>query len=420
MPKWHSRFATIVRRLAKEQGGNVLLACAISFPALAFAVGLAVDFTSAEADRVSMQGVADAAALAGATQLAVANPTAAAQRTQALAISQLNQLMGSWTLSINTQIRNSNTAMQVTISGNRPALFHDLFPSNGWDASATATAQAEGVMPLCALGTGSGGGFLGLGASTIVDLTNVSQVTAPNCLIQSNQNIAAENSAQVTAGAVQAVGTATGTISPAPQSGAPAIPDPFASINVSVPTLCTDLNLTILFGSSTLQPGVHCGVIIVANNATLTLAPGVHYFSLATLTLLNQAVLQGTNVALVFDDLSFFTFQDNSDIELQGLTSGPLAGFVIAATHGNTKTFTISTTSARTLLGVVYIPSGLLSITGDSPVAQASAWTVIVAQAIGVSGSADLVLNANYDGSEVPVPVGAGPGGAPQGVRLTN
>jgi hypothetical protein len=275
-------------------------------------------------------------------------------------------------------------------------------------------------MPLCALGTGTGGGFLGLGASTVLDLTNQSQVTAPNCLIQSNQNLAAEDTAQVTAGAVQAVGTATGAISPAPQTSAPAIPDPFAAINVSVPTLCSDLNLSVLTGTSTLQPGVHCGVIIVANDATLTLAPGVHYFSLATLTLANNAVLQGTNVALVFDALSFFTFQDNSDIELEGLTSGPLAGFVIATTQANTKTFTISTTTARTLLGVVYIPSGLLSITGNSPVAQASAWTVIVAQAIAISGSADLVLNANYGGSEVPVPVGAGPGGAPPGVRLTN
>jgi len=409
-----------MRRLAKEQGGNVLLAFVIALPAAAFAVGLGVDFTSAAADRVAMQGAADAAALAGATQLAVANPTAAAQRTRAFALSQLNKLVGNWTLSVNTRALSNNTAMQVTISGNRPALFHGMFPANGWDASATATAQAEGVMPLCALGTGSGGGFLGLGASTVVNLTSVSQVTAPNCLVQSNQNIAAENGAQVTAGAVQAVGTATGTISPAPQTGAPPIADPFTSVNVSVPTLCTELNLTILVGSQTLQPGVHCGVIVVGNNATLTLAPGVHYFSVATLTLLNNAVLQGSNVALVFDDLSFFTFQDNSDIELQGMTSGPLAGFVIATTQGNRKTFTISTTSARTLLGVVYIPSGLLSITGNAPVAQASAWTVIVAQAIGVSGSANLTLNANYDGSEVPVPVGAGPGAAPQGVRLTN
>ena len=398
-----------------------MLACAIAFPALAFAAGVAVDFSSVEADRVAMQGAADSAALAGATQLSVANAAAAAQRTQAMASAQLQQLVGNWSLNISTQILNNNTEMQVTISGNRPALFQNLFPSNGWDASATATAQAEGVMPLCALGTGSGsGGLLGLGATTVVDLTNVAQVTAPNCLVQSNQNVAAQNAAEVTAGAVQAVGTASGTISPTPQTGAPPIPDPFASIGINVPTLCTDLNVTLLFGSETLQPGVHCGLIIVGNNATLTLAPGIHYFSLATLTLMNNATLQGSNVALVFDALSFFTFQDNSDIELQGMTSGPLAGFVIATTHNNAKTFTISTTSAHTLLGVVYIPNGLLNITGDSPVAEASAWTVIVAQAIAIGGSANLVLNANYDGSSVPVPVGAGPGGVPPGARLTN
>ena len=41
-------------------------------------------------------------------------------------------------------------------------------------------------------------------------------------------------------------------------------------------------------------------------------------------------------------------------------------------------------------------------------VADQSAWTVIVAQAIQMSGSPNLVVNANYASSSVPVPGGVG------------
>jgi Flp pilus assembly protein TadG len=420
MQRRRSLVVSFLRRLVKARSGGVAITIAIALPVLVFVAVGAVDYTCTEADRVKMQGAADNAALSGAAQLAVDNSSTTAQRAQNFAVTQLVGLIGNWTLNVNSQVVNDGTAVQVTISGNRPALLNNLLPAGGWNVSTTATAQAEGRMPLCALGSGTSTGLLGLGSSAVINLTNLAQVTAPNCLIQSDQNIAAQNNAQVSAGAVQAVGQASGTISPTPQTGAPPIPDPFASTNINIPSLCTDVHLPLpMTGNNTLAPGVHCGTIVVGNNATLTLLPGVHYFFAATLTMESNAVLQGTNVALVFDLTSFFTFQDSSDIELQGLTSGPLAGFVIATEHDNVKTFTISTTSAHQLLGVVYIPSGLLNITGNSPVAEASAWTVIIAQNIGIAGSANLTLNANYNGSSVPVPTGVGPTGTTPGIRLT-
>jgi hypothetical protein len=45
--------------------------------------------------------------------------------------------------------------------------------------------------------------------------------------------------------------------------------------------------------------------------------------------------------------------------------------------------------------------------TGNN-VANQSAWTVIVAQALQLQGSPNLVINANYSSSNVPVPAGAG------------
>lgn len=379
---------------------------AIALPALAFLAVGALDFYDATADRVRMQGVADASALAAAAQLAIDTSTATASRAQSYATSQLKGLISDWATNITSQVVDNGTAVRVIISATRPALLQNMLPAGGWDISVSAVAQMEGGMPLCALGTSSGG------LSATVSLSQTAQIAAPDCLVQSDQNIAAQNSSQIVAGEVQAVGNATGSISPVPLSGAASMPDPFASVGVNVPSLCTDVNLSFTSGTQYLAPGVHCGVIVVSNNATLILEPGEHYFFAASLTLDNHAVLQGSDVALVFDTTSSFSFKHNADIELQGRQSGPLAGFVIATTRDNILTFNISTTSAHKLLGVVYIPNGVLSISGTGKVAEASDWTVIVAHAMKISGSADLTLNANYSGSAVSAPAAVGPNGA--------
>ena len=378
------------------------IAFAIALPVMAFVAVGALDFTDATVDRGRLQGVADASALAAAAQLAIDASSATADRAQSFAQAQLRGLIGDWTTNVAAQIVNNGTAVQVSISATRPALLENMLPRGGWNISVSATAQMEGRMPLCALSTSTSG------LNAVINLTGNAQITAPNCSMQSDQDIAAQSSAQITAGAVQAVGTATGPISPPPLTGAAPMPDPFASININVPSLCTDVDLTFTVGTQHLAPGVHCGLITVSNNATLILDPGEHYFFAAVLTVANHAVLQGSDVALVFDLTSKFLFTDDSDIELEGRQSGPLAGFVIATTRDNLLTFTISTTAAHKLLGVVYIPTGLLSISGTNKVAEASSWTVIVAHAMKIGGSADLTLNANYAGTVVPVPAGVG------------
>jgi len=404
-------------RLCKARAGGTAIAFAILLPVLAFVAVGAVDFTDAAVDRSRMQGVADQAALAAATQLAVDTSYATAQRAQSFAQSQLNGLISDCITTITSQVVNNGTGVRVAISGTRPALLENMLPAGGWNIGVSAVAQTEGKMPLCALATRKSSG-----ATAVIDLSGNAAVTAPSCLMQSDQNIAVQN-AQIDAGAVQAVGSATGSISPAPLTGAASMPDPFAALDINVPTLCTDLNLSFGKGTQYLAPGVHCGLITVSNKGTLILQPGEHYFFAAILTLANNAVLQGTDVALVFDAASKFSFKHNSDIELEGRQSGPLSGFVIATTRDNLETFDISTTSAHKLLGVVYIPNGVLSIAGNNggknKVAEASAWTVIVANSLAVSGGADLTLNTNYSASIVPVPTGVGPSGS-SGVFLSH
>ncbi|HEV2652746.1 MAG TPA: hypothetical protein VGU69_15915 [Rhizomicrobium sp.] len=414
-------FSSLIRRFAAARDGGVVIMFALALPAASVATLGGIEYATVVADSAKLQGIADAAALTAAKQLAVDTSNATAVRAQSLVEAQLGALIGKWSLNVTAEVVNKGTAVQVNITGARPSMFGNLLPPGGWKLGVSSEAQIEGLMPLCVLATGStAGGLLGLvgGTSNVIDMQNLSRVTATGCMIHSNMNIAAENGAAISAGAIEAVGDATGSIAPSPQTGAPAIADPFSAVYVNLPSLCTTISLDILSGTTTLPPGVHCGIITVKANATLQLQPGEHYFFAATLTMQDNAKLVGTDVALVFDATSVFTFKDSSDIELEGRTSGALAGFVIATAHGNTKTFTISTTSAHKLLGVVYIPDGLLSITGDNRVAEASAWTVIVAKGIQISGSANLTVNSNYAMTTVPVPTGVGNSAANATVSL--
>jgi hypothetical protein len=425
MPGLYHRVLPVLKRFAADRGGNIALIFAVGVPALLLGTLGAIDLTSVITDRAKMQEVADFAALNAAKQLALDSSQTTATRAENEVVDELTEIAKRWTLTVDAQVVEDGKAVHVSVTAKRPSYFHDMLPKGGWTAHASATAEIEGLTPLCVLGSGQNtGGLLGLGLGAtpnVISLKNTAQLSAPSCLIQSNNAIQVSNSAEIEADAVQAVGDASGSITPAALTGAAPIDDPFASLNTNVPSLCTDLNVRLTAGTTTLQPGVHCGVIMVLNNATLILAPGEHYFFASTLTLANNSKLIGNNVALIFDTLSLFAFTEQSDIELEGRKTGPFAGFVIATTKANTKTFTISTTAAHKLLGVVYLPNGVLNVTGNSQVAENSAWTVIVAKALSVSGGADLVVNAGYNASNVPpVPIGVGPSAGKTSVRLIN
>jgi hypothetical protein len=267
-------------------------------------------------------------------------------------------------------------------------------------------------MPLCVLSTGTT-------ANDVTSLQNTSRMTAPGCLLHANSDFQATSGTAVSAGMVQATGLASGAITPAPQSDAPAIDDPFASMNMNpLLPLCLPITTLVANLTTTLLPGIHCGNIDVAQGGHLILLPGEHYFLRGTLTLRQNASIDGDDVVLFFDNNSSFQFTESSVINLRGRRTGQYAGFVLATTRANTHTFDISSSAAHQLLGTVYIPSSILRVSGSSSVADQSAWTVIVARSLQLRGGANLVINDNYAGSSVPVPHGVGPGNG--AVRLAH
>jgi len=394
----------VLRTFLREARGGTAVIFALGAPALALLACGAIDLAGVNSDRTAMQDAADATALAMAKQLGIATATGITARSQAYALNQLTQIAAHDGVAVTTSIAADNSSVTVSLDGARPSFFGNLLPPGGWKMHAQATASTLGELPLCVLSSGTGG------ADNLL-VQNASLLTAANCLVQSDQNIAADDGAKLTAGLAQAAGTASGPITPSPQAGAPAIPDPFASLNIPPPSplgcLTSVLDLTQVL--LVVLPGVHCGTITIGQGQTMELLPGTHYFKGGTLTIKDNAVLKGSNVTLIFDKDASFNFTDTSSIDLTGAQSGTYAGFVILTTRDNTNAFSISSDNARRLEGAVYVPSATLQVTGASNnVADQSAWTVVVAKSLQLQGSPNLVINANYASSNVPVPAGAG------------
>ncbi len=404
----------LVARWLGCRAGGVATIFAIAMPALALLVAGAVDLAQVEGDRRAMQDAADATALAMAKQLGLTTSADLTARAQAFAAAELGPVAQTDGVTTTVQVSATGAGLTVKLAGHRDSFFDNLLPPGGWTLSASASATAMGSLPLCVLSYGAAGGY-------DIHVASQSKVTASGCLVQSNGDINVDNGAQLAAGLAEAVGVAHGPITPSPQSGAAAITDPFASIAVSTPSgFCNPFNVTyISSGANYLAPGTHCGNFVVQNGAVLQLQPGEHYFTHGHLQLQGAATLTGDDVVLIFDKSSNFTFQDQATVTLSGRKSGPYAGFVIATTRQNTGNFSILTTGAEKLEGVIYIPNANLVVQGaGNKVAEQSAWTVVVAQSIQLNGSANLVINANYATSTVPVPAGVGPNSGEAKVTL--
>ena len=419
-------FRLALGQLKHDISGAIALKFALAVPGLALLAIGAIDLTAVNATRDHLQDVADSAALAGAPSLSLATDGAAA-RERALAFfeAQMTQWPNPPKVEPTATIidQGGQRAIRVVLKGHRASFFGSMLPPGGWHFTAQATASTVGLVPLCVLVTG---GSLDKGLS----LKQSPNMTARGCMVHSNQDIAVEGGS-IAAARVQAVGTATGVISPTPGTGAAPIADPFASLNLSSNQPCdvnvavggvggvslaggNGLGVSLLSGVTRLPPGVHCGAMLFGGTSELILEPGDHWFIGSVLTINGNAKLTGRDVVLFFDKPSRFNFSGQARINLSGRESGTYAGMVMGATRDNIQMFSIDADNVEALLGVIYIPEARLVIDGSANIARDSAWTVIVAKYLELKGSPTLHINSNYNTSSIPVPAGVGPnaGGA--------
>ena len=390
--------------LRRAVGGNVALIFALMLPVL-LVTGLgAIQLNEVMTDKKRTQDVADSAALMGAAQIGV-TPNGASQRTQSYATAQLADVASNATVQV-TAAAGQGGVMTVAIDTQRVSFFGNLLPLGGFHTHVTSIAKGLNTAPLCVLGI----------APTITDtihVTGTSQLQAGQCLVHSNQSLTADPAASIAASASEASTIALGPITPAALIGAPPTNplDPFSGLNVN-PNSCSGSGSgTTITSSQTLASNTaatpYTGPINIQGNAVVTLS-GTYYFC-KTLTISGNAQVIGTDTVLVFDNGAILSFGGaGATLSLSGRQSGPLAGFVLIADRNYTGTFTLPSDNITSLTGTVYVPTATLAVQGSAKSGATSPWTVIAAKTLTVNGGAQLVINANYSVSNVPVPQGVG------------
>jgi hypothetical protein len=128
------------------------------------------------------------------------------------------------------------------------------------------------------------------------------------------------------------------------------------------------------------------------------------------------ATLTGVDIGLHFSGRdAYFEFHEKTTISLKAPTTGVMAGLLVFESRNNSTDarHKLLSNNALMLLGTIYIPQGELHVDAESPIASESAYTAIIARTMRLFGGPHLVLNSNYDQTNVPVPKGIRGAGQP-------
>ncbi len=409
------RLGSLSRRWRKHLGGNVTVIVGFAFPALIAATGAGLDYATISSRHANLQRVADTSALAGASEfrLSTATPAMVSQVVQNYATSALGS--ASATATVTPQVDTVNRTVSVAIATDVPTMIMKYLGGSTVHIAVNATAKLRGGDPVCVIG-------LDPNANSTLLLDMDARLQAPGCAVYSNSTkpngLMAKNNATLQAAFICSGGGKSspgpGSFTPVPQTDCPIFPDPLAQRAAPSPGGCLQNNLVVNGGSLTLFPGTYCGGITLTNSANVTLAAGTYVIENGPLYVTGGASLSGTNVGFYLTGSNaVVNFDGPSTISLTAPSSGAMAGLLLfedrAAPQG--QVHQILSNNAHMLLGTIYLSRNRFHVAASAPVADQSAYTVVVANYFTLSQGPTMVLNTNYGSTNIPVPNGVGPGG---------
>jgi putative Flp pilus-assembly TadE/G-like protein len=404
----------------KNEAGNIAIIFGITFPAILGLAGFAIDGVSVNHQSSRMQNAADAAALGIAKELHLyrgkvsgkdsPEPTQLIEAGKAITEAHLETVgLTERPHSVDVIVDTKGSTIEVTISMEA----RTFIPGNYWAESpirVDSVAHAYGTAKLCVLGLN------GTKEKTI-KVEKEAILTAPECAVQSN-SLDPEGLEVSGHSTIESAGTCSSggikgadAINPTPETDCPPIEDPLLERITPKVTGCDYLDFEVEKGATTLSPGTYCGGIKLTKDAVVDLNPGLYIITGGKLDTGSETELRGEGVSFYFaDDAATFDFKDKGLVELSAPEDGPMAGILFFGDRESLvgKRYKISSDSARKLLGTIYLPNSILEIAGTGKVGEASAYTVIVVDQLKIE-EANLVVNANYAATDVPVPDGLGP-----------
>ena len=460
----------LLRRFGRRSEGSVLVLFGLMLPILLGLSAAALEYGSLVKRRGELQRAADSGSIAGVNQFKLANADDASAIRAAVALAtaqaQAQAPAGQATEAVATVLGN-HSAVQVKLTETVPLTFAKLLQMPEVTVSVTSTAKLSGTTRLCllALDPAQAGAF---------HLEKSARITANDCSLYSNSlspaGIQGENAAMATALSICSAGGYTGSganFTPPPATGCPALRDPLADRAGPPPGACMTVPLymnpkmlvdgidspaygtNVVSTAATLDPGTYCGGLHITKKAQVTLRPGIYIMKDGPFIVDKKASVAGVNTGFYFTgNRGGLLFDQDSVISLTAPKDGIMSGLLffedrnvgtplalplplsgkgpvpsLLGTVVNTllpgvlapvplREYRIISDEARTLLGTIYLPVGRLIIDSKRPIADMSAYTVIIARLVNLYDGPNLMLNARYGASDIPVPLGVGPSSA--------
>ena len=400
----------------KSQRGNVAVTFAMASVALVGVGGGAIDYASTNSTTAHLQAVTDAAVLVAVNELKLSgSKTTQASTIRNVAINYIKR-------NLNKPLTNPMIVVKVSaklgtvdlsVSGGVETKFLGMLGlAQKHTISTNARGRILGGLPLCVLS-------LDETIGQALTATNTAKLTAANCSVHANSTdtnaIEVWGSALFKTGLTCSAGGAsggTGNFIPAAIQDCPAVPDPLASrVGLTVGSVCDHTNAKYTNGSHVLTPGRYCQGLKISGNANVEFSPGIYIIDGGKFEITGNSTAEGEYVGFYFTGPNaFFGFHGRSTVNLTAPKDGDMAGLLFFENPNRANSYVHEITSFNTekLVGTVYLPKSELSIKingkGSGDVAQESAFTVVVAKKITLAGKSNLVLNTNFNATDVPVP----------------
>jgi Flp pilus assembly protein TadG len=398
-------------RLFHETRGGIALTFAIAAPALLCVVGVAVDVANMSFMKSRLQSLADAAALAGAHQLTLPNTTQAqVDAVVARTIEFSAKENGS---TITQVVKTDFQTSEVTLDIEQPwtPFFVHFLDGNATPVRAHAKARLlYGTTKICVL-------TLSPNDAKAVHLDKDAILTANDCGVYSNSthttSIQVDKVSKIRAKLNCAAGGVTvakqGSILAEPITDCPPLEDPLKNRPPPDFSGCDFTDFKVVSGSTTLVPGVYCGGLEISGNANVQLSSGTYVIEDGPFRVQNEAKVVGDDVGFYLTGkAALIDFSGNSTIRLSGPESGDMAGLLFfedrSAKLGSMHR--INSSGADKLVGTIYLPRGQLLVDPNATVAAESAYTAIITYELSLTEAPNLVLNSNYNATDVPIPAG--------------
>lgn len=434
---------TQVQRLGADERGVTAIVTAVGMVVILGFAGLAIDVGYWQLAKSGAQGTADrAAAAAGTTLIAGGNFSRATTQARAIAASSgFVDGSGGTTVAVNSPPtaganQGNSRAVEVIITQPQPQWFTQLF------LSSPPTVQSRAVAMPAASGSGC---ILALNptANNTIDVAGNPTISAPDCVIVSDSNsssaIHLQGSASVTAKTLVTPGNVAFTggaytlnLTTPAQTGAPPVPDPYAStlthsaLTSGMPSVsaCTRSGSTWSGNCFVAGSSIGSGHTLSANtkitggfqikNMTVNLSPGTYWVTDGDLELQSGsgATLRcpscspgGSGVTIILTTaqssggtVGTLTLESNANLTLNAPGSGTFAGkLFIQDSHGLPTGTTMHTTAnaqanaTETVGGLLYFPKSTVSFQGG-PGATGSQCLVLVADKITFQGNPGLAI----------------------------